>query len=182
MNAGFLHRIPYLAGNIHTMQNKHINPFINNLVVPYIEYVTKIDIHDETMEQKKFGFEVESQQHFRVYTNKTMREFLFRKLTIYARDLLSAIQHFTHPDYKYVILNQQKVEELYGHTISRRRYEDTVRELIRFAIIDCKDKSKDQYWYNPHYFSPNNRLTLFEECKLKVKTEYVRRDRELQTA
>lgn len=154
------------------MITKSINPFLSTLRVPYIEYVTDRDFIGENKEVQYYGYEVESEKHFRVYSSVIIKEFLFKKLTIYARDLLSAIQHFTNTDYLHVIISFEKVKELYGNQkVSRRRYDDTIRELVRNAVIDYKDKAHNQYWYNPAYFAPGSRLSLFEQCKFKVKTE-----------
>ena len=154
--------------------DKDINPFINSLRVPYIEFVTDRKFNEVKSDIESYGYEVEADKHCRVYSSVPIKVFLFQTLTMYARDLLLAIQHFTNTDYLYVIVSFDKIKELFGsQKVSKRRYEDTMRELIRNSVIDYKDKSHNQYWYNPMYFAPGSRLTLFKECKIKIKTEKV---------
>ena len=38
--------------------------------------------------------------------------------------------------------------------------------------IDCKDKEKNQYWYNPVYFVSGNRLKMYEENTMRVTIEH----------
>jgi hypothetical protein len=90
---------------------------------------------------------------------------------MYARDMYLSILYRVNTDYKYIILSHEIMCTLYKDTkYGKRRYDDTVKELVVNSIIDIKDKSKNQYWYNPVYFSPNNRINLFEECAFKVST------------
>jgi len=149
--------------------NKLINPFINNLRVPYIEIIKKIP---DTYGGEPEAYKVEAESYFRVYSSKHIRVFLYKELNMWARDMFTAIQYFTNSDYKYVIISYEKIVELYGEDYGKRRYDDTIRELIRFSIIDIKDRAENEYWYNPAYFSPTTRITLFEECLYKVKTVY----------
>lgn len=152
---------------------KYINPFIRTLRVPYIQYVTDIK-HFVATGEEKYGFEVEQEAHVRLYTNKQHRQFVFG-LSMYARDMILAVQYFLNYEYEYVILTYTKMQELYGpdYKLVRRRYDDTLRELIKMAILDVKDRSKGEYWYNPEYFCPGNRLKMFEQCSIKVKTEVI---------
>lgn len=139
--------------------NKKHNPFTDNLV-----------IHYRTLQVEGAEIMVETAQHFRVYTNSAIRFILFKELSIYARDYLSAIQHFTHPKYKYVIITYEKMCKLYGKHVSPKRYETTIRELIKMSIIDCLDKSNGKYWYNPLYFSPGSRIRLFPDNLVKYSS------------
>lgn len=157
--------------------NKTINPFVNGLTVPYKEFVTKLAPAEAGVQA--FGFKVETTQHFRVYTSKARREFLFRELSVHARDLLSALQHFCNPDYKYVILTLKKMQDLCNVPLSKRRFDDTIRELVRKSIIDYKDKTAGEFWYNPAYFAAGNRLEMFPECAVKVSSQYIGDNRQL---
>ena len=153
--------------------DKKRNPFTNDLQVPYIEMVLKLSEFKSGNEQKTL-YKVEQTPRFEVYTSVKMREYLFQNLSMYARDLLTAIQHSTNNKYPYVILSYEKMQTLYGKSIfGKRRYEDTVRELIKESIIEYKDKKKGQFWFNPIYFSPSNRLKLYPECAVKVGTKHV---------
>ena len=147
---------------------KTINPFINGLHVPYIEVVKRASGHngDYTID----SYEIEAQRYTRVYASKAIREFLYQKLSMWARDMFTAIQYFGNSEERYIIITYEKIKTLYGGTYSLRRYNDTIKELISMSMIDYKDKERDQFWYNPFYFSPGNRLSLFEECKVKVST------------
>lgn len=148
---------------------KIINPFINNLRVPYIEVIKSIKgTGDNTVVD---SYKVEAEDYTRVYTSKSRREFIF-SLSMYARDLFIALHYFTHSEYKYVIITYEKVLELYSGKYGKRRYDDTIRELIKYSVIDIKDKEKGEYWYNPTYYSPTNRTKLFEECIYKIRTSY----------
>ena len=151
---------------------KAINPFINDLRIPYIEYVTDMKMDDKG-EMITYGYNVETDESTRLYTSKRNREFLFRNLSARARDYFTAIQYFTNKEYKYVIVTYEKMCELYGTKLSPRGYDDTIKELMKFAILDCKDKSKGEYWYNPIYFCPGNRLIMYEECAVKIMTKKV---------
>lgn len=151
--------------------NKDRNPFVNGLVVPYKEFITKYKPTDTGTHS--FGYKVETDRHFRVYTSKARREFLFRELSIYARDMLSAMQHFCNPDYKYILFTYEKMQDLCTTPLSKRRFNDTVRELVRNAIIDYKDKPNGEFWYNPTFFAPGNRIEMYPECAIKVDSEYI---------
>jgi hypothetical protein len=148
---------------------KSRNPFINSLHVPYTEVIKTFKIIDG--KEQIDNFEYENEPHHKVYNSKSKREFIYSTLSMYARDMLTAIQYFTTPNKQYVILSYEKMQELLqSNMYGKRRYEDTVRELIRENIIDYKDKENNQFWYNPIYYSPSNRLKLFEECKVKTQT------------
>lgn len=149
------------------MQDKPINPFINKLVIDYTEVIKSTSGHGITKVVDSYN--IEHDESVRIYTCKANREHLFKELTMYGRDMLLAIYYFVNRDYDYVILNYAKVLELYG-SYGKRRYDDTIRELVRLLIIDYKDKSKDQYWYNPVFFSSGNRLKMYPQCGNKVKT------------
>jgi hypothetical protein len=150
---------------------KSVNPFINKLVVPYIQYIT--DIHKVTLlSDDKYGYEVESEHFTRVYVSKEKRQFIFTQLSMYARDMLMAMQYFTHPSHETVILTHEKMQDLYGTAYSKRRFDDTIRELVKMAIIDYKDRKKGEFWYDPQFFASGNRLAMFEQCKVKVATKY----------
>lgn len=153
---------------------KAVNPFINSLIVPYIQYVTEIKSFTP-IAGERYGYELETSEYVRVYTHKEIREFVFRKLSMYARDMLSACQYFVNPKYEYVIINYDKMQELYGpdYKLVRRRFDDTIRELIKMSILDVKDKAKSQYWYNPGYFCAGNRLKMYDQCKYKVMVKDV---------
>lgn len=161
----------YLPYKYYTMIDKPNNPYINTIPVPYTEYINHITIVDNV---PRIGntYNIEDIKYIRMYKTKELREMLYKQLSMYARDMFMAIQYFTNDSYTYVILSYEKMNELYGTNMSRRRYDDTVKELIRFNIIDCKDKRKHEYWYNFRYFSPNNRVSLFPEASVKIRTVY----------
>lgn len=146
-----------------------INPFTIGLVIPYTEIITKYN--DSKTED---SYKIEAESYTRVYTSKTRRLYLFSKLSMYARDMVLAMFYVTNYEYEYVILSYDKFKNLYSVSdphYGKRRYEDTIRELHRYSIIDCKDKEKGQYWYNPAYFVTGNRLNMFPECAIRVNLE-----------
>lgn len=151
------------------MVSKPINPFINTTIVPFIEVIKSMSGYGANMEVDKY--EIEADTYARVYTCKANRDFIYNHLSIYARDMLMAIIYSTNTDYEYVILTYEKILELHG-TYSKRRFDDTVKELVKYNIIDCKDKSKGKYWINPIFFAAGNRLTMYPACKVKVRTNY----------
>jgi hypothetical protein len=165
----FCTNYPIFAEILHFMQKIH-NPFVNKLVVPYVEYITNPLKFTETNE--KYGYEVESQTHVRMYTSKANREFIY-SLSIYARDMFLAMQYFTQPGKDSVYISYEKMQALCPTVkLSRRRFEDTIRELVKAAVIDYKDRKHDEYWYDPQYFYSGNRLDAFEQAKIKVATKY----------
>lgn len=152
------------------MLDKTRNPFLTNtFIVPYRKIVTKI-----LAGQVENAFDVETTKFIRVYTSKEMREFLFQELSMYGRDMLTAVQHFTHSDNQYVVLTYEKMCELYGpkYKLVKRRYEDTLRELVGMSIIDCKDRKANQYWYNPDYFCQMSRIRMHPTHAVMVDTVY----------
>lgn len=152
------------------MLNKHINPFVNNLKVPYKEVIKRIAITEGQVITDSYDLEIT--EKFSVYRYKSIRELLYRELSMYARDLFTAIQYFTLADNRHVVVTYDKMVELYGPTnkYGRRRFDETIKELVTMSIIDCKDREKGEYWFNPMYFSPSNRLSLYPECKIKIGT------------
>jgi len=151
-------------------EKRSINPFINTLYVPYKEIITSAK--DGAIES---SYKIEAESYSRIYTSKARRDYIFNSLSMYARDMLMAMLYVTNYDYQYVILTYDKFKELYAATdpnYGKRRYEDTIRELHKFSIIDCKDKERNQYWFNPVYFISGNRLNMFPECAVRVSTEY----------
>lgn len=151
--------------------NKPLNPFINALHVPYIEYVT--DVKHVQGETKVYGFEAEADEHIRLYTSRVKREFIFNTLTDKARELYFMILYSLNREYDYVVFSYEKVQSL-QKSYAIRRFADGMRDLIRYSVLDVKDKAADAYWYNPLYFSTGNRLKMFPQCKVKVKTTHVR--------
>jgi hypothetical protein len=148
--------------------NREINPFLNNLSVPYIEVIKTVKFING--ELTKDSYELEAEQYVRLYSKKSNREFIFNELSIYARDMVLSIMYMINYDYQYIILNYDKFNKLHGGSYSRRRYDDTVRELHKKAVIDLKDKTHNQYWYNPALFAGGNRITMYPECMVKVST------------
>jgi hypothetical protein len=142
--------------------NKEINPFITTLVIPYKEFNNG---YSEATDEPLAPYEVEAERHTRIYNDRAKRLFMY-KLSIYARDMFMAMQYFMHSSNHYVVISYDKMHELLGDDMyGKRRYEDTVRELIKHSVIDYKDKPANQYWYNPAYFSPGSRLRLFPDAQ-----------------
>lgn len=147
--------------------NKDRSPFLDNLVIPYKQFDHGID---QTTQEPIRPYEVEAERYSRIYNDRAKRLYLF-KLSIYARDIFMSLQYFTYNDNHYLILSYEKMEELLGIDLmySRRKFEDSIRELIKHSIIDYKDKKANQYWYNPAYYSPGNRLRVFPDAqKLRI--------------
>lgn len=141
--------------------NKIINPFIGNLIVPYTKYVKSIkSIEGEYVEE---SFNVEADPYTRVYNSRRRREFIFTNLSVWARDMLLAIQYIGMRDEQYLIMSYEKLKEkVYGESMyNKRRYDSTVRELISLYVIDYKDKEKNQFWYNGDLLCYNSRLKVF---------------------
>ena len=151
------------------MLEKAINPFTAGLTVKYTEVIKTASGYG--IDANKEVYNIELEPAIRVYNCVSNRKYIFQTLSVYARDLLLAMYYFVNHETPYVILTHEKVLELYG-TYSKRRYEDTVRELIKNVIIDCKDRSRNQYWYNPVFFSSGSRLKMYPECGLKMNTIY----------
>lgn len=148
------------------MIEKQYNPFLDTLYIPYIEYVKRVRGTGEAAVPD--SFKVESTPHFRVYKDPILLTRLYKELTMWARDLFTLLQYFTHDKYRYIIITYDKVKEMYGE-YSPRRYHDTIKELVVKGVIDLKDREKNQYWYNPKYFSPTSRVKLFEEHSHREK-------------
>lgn len=142
------------------------NPFINSLQVPYIEVIKKIEAGAITD-----SYKIEAADYTRLYKAASLRDYIFTNLSMYARDMYLSILYRVNTNYKYIVLSYEIMCELYANTkYGKRRYDDTIKELVIHSIIDIKDKSKNQYWYNPIYFSPNSRIILFEESAFKIST------------
>jgi hypothetical protein len=149
------------------------NPFTAPLVVKYIKNVTDIIPIKGKNSKILYGFETEAEDYTRMYTAKKYRDVIL-KMTIYARDMFLTIQYFTNDSYEYVILSLDKIKELrHPEKVSKRKYEDTIRELIRHDVISIRNKKDNSFWYNPRFYCAGNRLTMFEDRKLKLKTVYV---------
>jgi len=147
---------------------KKINPFTSGLYVQYVEMVRSVKA--DTVD----SYEVEQARYSRLYISREIREFIFDNLTMYARDMILMMQYAVNPNYQYVILNYEKICKVYGkEKYGRRRYDDTIRELQRYSILDLRDKADNSYWYNPNLFSPSSRLTLFPDCKVRVGIKMV---------
>lgn len=150
--------------------NKIHNPFINALHVPFTEAIKAIKYVEGEPAIDSFTYECEP--YYRVYNSKPKREFIF-SLSMWARDMFTAIQYFTQANNKHVILTYEKMKQLYSVSDPKygvRRYDETIRELVRHTLIDYKDKEKGEYWYNPLYFASGNRLKMYEECAIKINT------------
>jgi len=152
------------------MQRNDINPFVNGLTVRYIEYTVDYGKFNPLADER-YGYEVEQDFSCKLYVSKEIRDFIYSRLDIYARDMYLAVQYFCNPNYPYVILTKDKVDKLLGSSMSKRRFDDTLRILIKNAILDPKDRKTGAYWYNPNFFCAGNRLEMYEECKLKVATK-----------
>lgn len=139
--------------------NKNENPFISSLNILYMEF--NHGTNEATQEPIR-PYEVEAERFSRLYNDRARRLYLF-KLSIYARDIFMSLQYFTYNDNHYAILSYEKMEELLGKDVmySKRKFEDSIRELVKNNIIDYKDRKKNQYWYNPVYYSPGSRLKVF---------------------
>ena len=149
---------------------KKRNPFISNLVVPYIAYVT--DVKRLAAENEYYGYEVEATSHTRIYNTKKHRELIW-SLSMYARDVFLAMQYFVQPGNSYVVINYTKMQALTPSVhLSPRRYADTIRELVKAALIDYKDSKAGEFWYDPQFFFAGNRLDAFPECAVKVATKH----------
>jgi len=147
--------------------NKPINPFVNPLHVPYIEYITNTEFkHSELL---TYGFEVEAETYMRLYVSKKRREFIFGTLSPKAREIFTLLLYVTNPEYQYTLLPFDKVQESFNG-YSRRRYEDAIRELIKYSVIDIRSREDSSFWYNPIYFASDNRLNMFPQCKVKIKS------------
>ena len=145
------------------------NPFLNSLIVPYIEVIKSIKYVEG--QPIKDSYEIESTKHIRVYTSPRTRDLLFNDLSMYARDMFLAIQYTLNEDYYYIIMSYEKMQEVYKVSepkYGKRRYEATIRELHKYGIIDCKDRVRNQWWYNPVYLAPKSRLIMFPEYKFKI--------------
>lgn len=150
------------------MVDKINNTFINATVVRYAEVVTSVTGYGTDTTKQSYEFELDS--HIRLYNCRENRDFLFSNLTMYARDLMMAIYHMVNHEYQYVVITYDKIVQLYGGKYSKRRYDDTIKELVRHNILDCKERAKGQFWYNPVFFAAGNRLKMYPECKMKVQT------------
>ena len=141
------------------MINIEINPFIPSLEIPVIEVITEFTNNEVTA-----SYKYEAEKHSRLYISVAKRDLIYSTLSMYARDLLLLIMYITNFEYDYTVLTFEKVSENINKKdikYGKRRFEETVRELIRFAILSCKDKDKGYYWYNPNYFCSGNRINMF---------------------
>ena len=109
-----------------------------------------------------------------VYTSKAHREFVW-SLSASGRDMFLAMQYFVQPDSETIILTYDKMQALTPTIhLSPRRYEDTIRELIKANVIEYKDRKKGVFWYDPQLFFSGNRMEAFPECTIKVATKYAK--------
>jgi hypothetical protein len=146
--------------------NKAINPFISALRVPYVEYIKKVN-SDNTVD----AFQVETESYTRVYNSKRRREFIFNNLSVWARDMLLAIQYMGIRDQRYLVISYDKLANIYGVKMyNKRRYDSTIRELISYNVIDYKSKEDNQFWYNADILCFSNRLNIYPECSYKIST------------
>ena len=77
--------------------SKPINPFVNALHIPYIEYVTNTEFKDS--ELHTYGFEVEAEDYMRLYVSKKRRNFIFGRYRDKAREIFMLILYSTNPEY-----------------------------------------------------------------------------------
>lgn len=146
---------------------KPINPFVNSLHIPYIEYITNTEFKHSQL--TTYGFEVEAEDHMRLYVGKSRREFIFGVLSDKARELFMLMLYCTNAEYQYTLLPYEKALDAFKK-YSRRRFDDGIRELIKYSVIDIRSREDCSYWYNPAYFAADNRLSLYPECKVKIKS------------
>jgi hypothetical protein len=146
--------------------NKVRNPFENALVVNYVRVITEVRAGQITNE---YSYEADS--YTRLYNSKANRELMF-SLSMWARDLILAMQYWVQAGNKHVILPFERVKELYVNDpkYGKRRYDETIRELIKHSIIDYKDRENGEYWYDAKIFASGNRIHMFPESLFKVKT------------
>ena len=150
------------------------NPFLSNLIVPYIQVIKNLKV-ENGITVSDDSYEIEAAEYVRLYTANGNRDELFNNLSIYARDMLLAIQYMLNRDYQYVVLTYDKMKQLYAVSDPRyglRRYDTTVKELYKYGVIDFKDRSKNQFWYNPKYFAAGSRLSMYPQCKVLISTRY----------
>lgn len=141
------------------MIDKAINLFKETLTVPVIKVITEFTDSEVTA-----SYDYESERYTRLYVSPAKRDFIYTNLSSDARDLLFLITQITNPDYEYTTIDYEKANEFIGKNnsrYSRRKFETVLRELIRFAILDCKVQKLGQYWYNPNYFCSGNRINMF---------------------
>lgn len=163
----------YIYTNLTGMAiNRTINPFINDLHIPYIEVIkkgSKLGTLNEVID----SYEFEQIRHAKLFVSPETRNFIFSNLSMYARDMFLMLQYIINQNYTYVILTYEKIKQVYNdEKYGKRRYDETIRELHKFAIIDLKSKEENSYWYNPIYFSSGDRLKMYPECKVKIQTLY----------
>lgn len=150
------------------MVPKEINPFISNLRVKYMEVVKSIKGDGINAIVDSYLFETDT--NARLFICADNREYIFDNLSIYARDFMMSMIYSLNRDYQYVIFPYEKIVELNKGKFSRRRYDDTMKELVKFGIIDLMDRGKGAYWFNPVFFVCGKRLDIYPECGIKVGT------------
>lgn len=137
--------------------NKIVNPFEDSVLVEYVEVIEEVK-HGEITKSYKY----EAESYTRIYNNRPKREFIF-SLSMWARDLILMMQYWVQSNNKHVILPYERVKEMYNTDpkYGKRRYDETIRELIRHSIIDYKDKEIGDYWYNHKVFASGNRISMY---------------------
>lgn len=153
------------------MIEKKLNPFINTLVVPYLEMVTKTELDPEGG-MKVYGYKVERERYARVYVKPGLRDMLFKKLSDAGLKLFWFVIYSTNPDHEYTVMSYDKVNDGYrdggARPVSPRGYKEALKELISLNLLDVKSIKDDQYWINPSFFCPGDRIGMFPQCTIKV--------------
>ena len=146
------------------------NPFLDDLKIEYVE-INIIDNDNELLSK----YEMERDKFNRLYTSVDNRNFIFGELSMYAIHMFLFMQYIINHDYPYIIINYEKVETYCKREkIGRRRFDDTIRELINKDVIQIRDRKDDSFWFNPKYFSSGNRLKMYPDNKIKTSTKMVK--------
>jgi hypothetical protein len=142
------------------------NPFIDNLIVPYIKVYYEQAHWEMTIGKKPISFEVEEEEYTRVYRNKGNFSILF-KFSAGALKLYLWIVDNLPTNSQSIKLDEKKlIEELFE--CSERHFKRLKAELVDNAIIvHYKD---NRYWVNPTFFASGDRLKIYPECKKLVHT------------
>ena len=158
------------------MIEKNTNPyvFITNLRIPVVQVIKDVQKDETTGEYLVDEYFFEAASYNRIYTSPALRASIFA-LSDKARDLYLMMLYMLNADYEYITMSYKKVNDLYLSAGARkelnlRMFKETMKELVAHAILDLKDKSKEQYWINPNYFFQGDRSKKWPDNTVIVQT------------